>query len=91
MEPLDNSVRKDSRVEDFWRAFCAGTRLPADTPIIVSLHHPPYSSEFANPTEMDTFLDLLRDYNVVLMLYGHGHNVEQRDVGGIPGIMGCGI
>ena len=32
MEPLDNSVRKDSRVEDFWRAFCAGTRLPADTP-----------------------------------------------------------
>lgn len=32
MDALDNSVTKDSRVEDFWRAFCAGIRLPVDTP-----------------------------------------------------------
>jgi outer membrane protein assembly factor BamB/3',5'-cyclic AMP phosphodiesterase CpdA len=63
-------------------------RTPAGTPIFVALHHPPYSEEFANPAEMETFIDLLRDYNVVLLLYGHGHQVDQRDVGGIPGIMG---
>jgi len=32
VEPLDNSVVKDSRVERFWRDFCSGIRLPVDTP-----------------------------------------------------------
>ena len=32
MEPLDTSVAKDAVVERFWREFCAGVRLPADTP-----------------------------------------------------------
>jgi uncharacterized protein YhfF/GNAT superfamily N-acetyltransferase len=32
MDALDNSVTKDGRVEDFWRAFCAGIHLPVDTP-----------------------------------------------------------
>jgi uncharacterized protein YhfF/GNAT superfamily N-acetyltransferase len=32
VEPSDNSVPKDSRIERFWGAFCAGVRLPVDTP-----------------------------------------------------------
>ncbi len=63
-------------------------RTPAGAPIFVALHHPPYSEEFANPAEMETFIDLLRDYNVVLLLYGHGHQANLHDVGGIPGLMG---
>ena len=32
MEPLDNRVAKDDRVERFWRDFCAGICLPVDAP-----------------------------------------------------------
>jgi len=63
-------------------------RLPANTPVFIALHHPLYSDEFANPAERETLLDFLRDYNVVLFLYGHGHSVDTRDNGGLPGVMG---
>ncbi len=63
-------------------------RLPPHTPVFVALHHPLYSAEFANPAEQATMIDLLRDYNVVLLLYGHGHSVDARDNGGLPGVMG---
>jgi outer membrane protein assembly factor BamB/predicted phosphohydrolase len=62
--------------------------LAPGTPVFVALHHPLYSDEFANPAEHDTLIDLLRDYNVVLMLYGHGHGVSHRNMGGIDGVMG---
>ncbi len=63
-------------------------KVERDMPIFVALHHPIYSNEFANPAECDTFIDLLRDYNVVLMLYGHGHGVSHRNIDGIDGVMG---
>jgi outer membrane protein assembly factor BamB len=63
-------------------------RTPTGTPIFIALHHPLYSGEFANPAEKDTLVDLLRDHNVVLLLYGHGHGANHRDIGGIPGVMG---
>jgi outer membrane protein assembly factor BamB len=62
--------------------------VPPGTPIVVALHHPPWSDEFANPAEYDTFIDELRDHNVVLLLYGHGHNAAWRNLDGIDGIMG---
>lgn len=63
-------------------------RLAPDTPVFLALHHPPYSTEFASPVEYDTFIDLLRDYNVVLLLYGHGHGVDHRRMDGFDGVMG---
>jgi len=63
-------------------------RTPVETPIFLALHHPPYVDELANPAELETLLDLLRDHNVVLMLYGHGHQAVYHDIGGIPGVMG---
>lgn len=63
-------------------------KLPAGTPVFLALHHPLTSEEFANPAELETFVDMLRNYNAVLLLYGHGHSVEARDIGGIPGVMG---
>ncbi|MFH1745638.1 MAG: PQQ-binding-like beta-propeller repeat protein [Planctomycetota bacterium] len=62
-------------------------KLAPGTPVFVALHHPLDSNEFA-PAEYDTFIDLLRDYNVVLMLYGHGHNASHREMDGIDGVMG---
>ncbi|MCP4589964.1 MAG: PQQ-binding-like beta-propeller repeat protein [bacterium] len=63
-------------------------RTPSHQPIFLALHHPLHSSEFASPIERDTLVDMLRDHNVALILYGHGHGVEHRDHGGIPGVMG---
>ncbi len=61
--------------------------IPPGTPVFIALHHPLYSGEFA-PAEYETLIDLLRDYNVVAMLYGHGHGVSHRDIDGIDGVMG---
>lgn len=62
----------------------AGPRMP----VVLALHHPIYSDELANPVEKETLIDLLRDYNVVAVLYGHGHGVNSRDIDGLRGAMG---
>ncbi|MBU0640778.1 MAG: PQQ-binding-like beta-propeller repeat protein [Planctomycetes bacterium] len=75
----------DARTRTWLKRDLAG--VPAGAPVFLALHHPPKGSEFA-PAEYDTLIDLLRDYNVVLMLYGHGHDVEHRNMDGIDGVMG---
>ena len=58
------------------------------TPIILSLHHPLEGNEFASPAEHDTLIDLLKNYNVALILYGHGHSIVHKNLEGIDAIMG---
>lgn len=61
--------------------------IPPGTPVFIALHHAPYGNEFA-PAEYATLIDLLRDHNVVLLLYGHGHGANHRNMDGIDGVMG---
>ena len=61
--------------------------LKSGAPIVLALHHPPNSGEFA-PAESDTLFDMLGDYNVVLILCGHGHSVWHKQIAGIDTIMG---
>ncbi len=61
--------------------------LPAGTPVVLTFHHPPSDGTLAGG-ERDTLLDLLRDYNVVLLLYGHGHSVRHARHEGIDAVMG---
>ncbi len=63
-------------------------KVAPGTPVFVALHHPPDSGEFAQPAEFDTLVDRLRDHNVALILYGHGHSVVHKSFGGMDGIMG---
>lgn len=76
----------DGKTRAWLRADLA--QVPPGTPVFIALHHPPYGGEFSNPAEYDTFIDLLRDHNVVLVLYGHGHGVAHRDLDGLDGTMG---
>ena len=76
----------DGKTRAFLRQDLAKT--PHDTPVFVAMHHPPYGGEFANPAEHDTLIDLLRDWNVVLVLYGHGHTASHRVMDGLDGVMG---
>jgi len=64
------------------------SKLDPGTPIVLAMHHSPEIGEYANPVEMDTFLDLIRDYNVQLILVGHGHTPRVHDIAGIPAIEG---
>ncbi len=63
-------------------------RLAPGTPVIVAFHHPPYGGGFANPAAHDSLIDLLRNHNVLLLLYGHGHSVRHANMDGIDGVMG---
>ena len=43
------------------------------TPVFLAWHHPLPSGEMASPYDWDRVLDIIRPYNVVLMMDGHGH------------------
>lgn len=57
-------------------------------PIFMFFHHPPEGDDFAQPAEWAMFYEVIRPYNVVLMLYGHGHAVQHAVHNGIDGVMG---
>lgn len=59
-----------------------------ETPIFLFCHHPLDSREFASPYERDRLLDILRPYNLVLLLVGHGHAATHSVVGGTDQVMG---
>jgi eukaryotic-like serine/threonine-protein kinase len=58
------------------------------TPIFIYFHHPLDTNEYASLLERYTLMDILRPYNVVLILTGHGHNAVSYDFDGISGIQG---
>jgi outer membrane protein assembly factor BamB len=62
-------------------------RIDHSTPVFVYFHHP-LDAEFSGPYERYRLLDLLQPYNVVLLLFGHGHRAELYDFDGIHGVMG---
>lgn len=48
-------------------------KVKPTTPVFLFFHHPLYGSEFASEFECDRLVDILRPYNVVLMMAGHSH------------------
>lgn len=63
-------------------------KQPPGTPVIIAFHHPLDDSLLANPVEVNTFVDLILDYNVIVLLYGHGHAPVHRVHHGVDGVMG---
>lgn len=47
-----------------------------DIPIFVALHHPLSTREFASRYDVDRLLDILRPYNIAIIMYGHGHGAN---------------
>ncbi len=47
-----------------------------DVPVFVAFHHPPGTSEFASRYDVDRLLDVLRPYNIAVIMYGHGHSAN---------------
>jgi outer membrane protein assembly factor BamB len=63
-------------------------KINENTPVFVSFHHPLHSNEFSSTYDVDRLIDLLRGYNVVLILDGHGHSAVKHDFWGIDGVEG---
>lgn len=63
-------------------------KINTQTPVLVSLHHPLHSKEFCSTYDVDRVIDLLRGYNIVLILDGHGHSAVKHDFWGIDGVEG---
>lgn len=63
-------------------------KLEPNTPIMVALHHPLNTSEFCSRYDTDRLVDLLHQYNVALMLYGHGHGATRATFSFIDAVQG---
>lgn len=63
-------------------------RIRPETPVFLFCHHPVDSNELASLYERDRLLDILRPYNLVLLLVGHGHAAQHRVIAGVDQVMG---
>lgn len=57
-------------------------------PVLVALHHPPDSTEFAQPHASRMLFSALDGFDVELVLYGHGHSVKHHRVFGVDCVQG---
>jgi len=60
----------------------------SQTPVFVALHHPLTTTEWASPYDVERLLDILRPYNVVAILYGHGHSANHAVYEGFDVVQG---
>lgn len=63
-------------------------KVPRTTPVFVFCHHPLSSNEFAKPYEQLRLIELLEQWNVVLLMMGHGHGARHERWGMIDSVMG---
>lgn len=89
---LDTAGRQDPRpalaLEELqWlRAYLK--RVPKRAPLFLFFHHPLAGSEWATPYDYERLFAILRPYNVVLLLVGHGHSAVAMKLGGFDAVEG---
>ncbi len=57
-------------------------------PLLVAMHHPPDSAEFAQPWSSRMLFSALDGLDVQLILYGHGHRARHSRVFGVDCVQG---
>lgn len=89
---LDNSTPHDPRAniteEQFVWLKDDLKKLKPTTPVFLVMHHPINDTYFGSPYAVARFLDLLRPYNLVAVLMGHGHSAGVDHLYGIDDIQG---
>lgn len=94
---LDNASAQDPRAtiseEQFTWLKADLKKVDKNAPVFVVMHHPLSDDYFGSPYATGRLLDMLRPYNLVAFLGGHGHNhkvstffgVDSTDAGAICG------
>ena len=89
---LDNSTPQDPRAnvtqEQLTWLKQDLKKLEPETPVFLVIHHPVNDIYFGSPYAAARFLDLLRPYNLVAVLMGHGHSANARSHFGVDNIQG---
>lgn len=62
--------------------------ISCDTPVFVALHHPLDGREYSSPFETDRVLDVLRPYNVIMVMVGHSHGYKHVPYAGVDMVYG---
>jgi outer membrane protein assembly factor BamB len=60
----------------------------AEKPVFLFFHHPLGAKEFASRYDSDRLADLVRPFNVALILMGHGHAARHQRYSGLDQVMG---
>lgn len=64
-------------------------KVKPGAPVFLVIHHPLNDSGYwSSPYAVSRFIDLLRPYNLVAVLMGHGHSANLQNWYGIDNIMG---
>ncbi|MCC6484798.1 MAG: PQQ-binding-like beta-propeller repeat protein [Armatimonadetes bacterium] len=63
-------------------------KVSKETPVFIFFHHPLEGTEFASRYDWYRVVDLLRPYNVALVLTGHYHNFRAETPAGLNEIIG---
>ncbi len=58
------------------------------TPVFLAFHHPLGGSEYSGSYQMDQLVDILRPYNIVLIMVGHGHSAVYSKYDGFDMVQG---
>ncbi|HUV05836.1 MAG TPA: metallophosphoesterase, partial [Armatimonadota bacterium] len=84
---LDTSSPQDPRAsvtreELLWLADDL-KKVNPKTPVFLIVHHPITDTYYGSPYAVAQFMDMLRPYNLVAVLAGHGHNATCRKLLGV--------
>ena len=84
---LDTSSPQDPRAsvtreELLWLADDL-KKINPKTPVFLIVHHPITDTYYGSPYAVAQFMDMLRPYNLVAVLAGHGHNATCRKLLGV--------
>ena len=79
---LDTSSPQDPRAsvtreELLWLAEDL-KKVSPKTPVFLVIHHPITDTYYGSPYAVAQFMDMLRPYNLVAVLAGHGHNAKSQ-------------
>ena len=63
-------------------------KVSPETPIFLALHHPLETTEFCNAYERYRLLEMFQNYNLALIMVGHGHSGQRHYYDGFDGVQG---
>jgi len=63
-------------------------KVSKSTPVFIFFHHPLVPQEFSSTYDWERLLDIVRPWNVVLMMAGHSHGFNHRPVEGFDLVTG---
>jgi outer membrane protein assembly factor BamB len=58
-------------------------KVNPETPVFLVIHHTLNDSYYGSPYGVDRFMDLLRPYNLIAVLAGHGHHAKLQRLDGV--------